>query len=384
MSVRPFQFQSAGAVSFGPGLATQLAEQRPLKKTSRVAVVTDAGVEAAGLSGRVLEGLGDKVAFVDNKAVPDADADHVRALAARLKAENVEAVVAVGGGSVLDTAKTAAAVAATDRSLDDLEGFAKVRARLLPLVAVPTTAGTGAESTQFSVVKDHGRKHKHILTDMSLVPALAVLDPELLTSLPAHITAATGVDALAHAIEALASKAANPVADALALEAVRRIIEDRALSRSISQPSDVAARGEMLVAANLAGQAISSAMLGACHAFAHALGAGWSVPHGVANGLFLGPVMRLNLEKAEAKYAMLGRVLGGTGTSRALAEHAIDRVEDLIHVVAGLPTQLTEVGVLPKDLDALADGVMADPDLITNPVRITDKSHVLAMLEARI
>lgn len=382
--VHPFSHVSPGTVAFGPGLSASLAEQRPLRKAARVLVVTDAGVRDAGLLERVTKGLGDKVALVDDTVRPDGDAEHVNVLAGRAKEAGVDAIVALGGGSVLDTAKSVAALLAKGGRIQDLEGIATVRAKLLPLVAVPTTAGTGAEATQFVVIADRQAQKKIILSDTSLVPALAVLDPELVVGLPRAVTAATGVDALTHAVEAIGSRMRNPFGTALALEAARTIVADDGLARCLAEPSDLAARARLLTAACLAGQAISTSMLGACHAFAHGLGAAKGVPHGVANGLFLVPVMRLNLEKARPAYAQLGLALGGQGDETALAEHAISCVEQLVHDVAEVPRRLSAVGVTEADLPALTELVMADPDLATNPVQITEAARVEEVLRARL
>lgn len=382
--LHPFQHVSPGAVTFAPGASSALAEQRLLRKAARVLVVTDAGVRDAGLLERVTKGLGEKVALLDDTVRPDGDAEHVNALAARAKEANVDAIVALGGGSVLDSAKAVAALLAKGGRLQDLDGIATVRARLLPLVAVPTTAGTGAEATQFVVIADRQAGRKLILVDTSLVPAQAVLDPELILGLPRAVTAATGVDALTHAVEAIGSRARNPFGTALALEAARIIVADDGLARCLEEPSDLAARGRMLAAACLAGQAISTNMLGACHAFAHGLGALKGVPHGIANGLFLVPVMRLNLEKARPTYAALGLALGGQGDETALAEHAIACVERLVHDVAEVPRNLSAVGVSEEDLPALTKLVMADPDLATNPVQITEASRIEEILRARL
>lgn len=382
--VPSYQHVPAGAVAFGAGLSASLGEQRPLRKAERVLVVSDAGVRDAGLLERVTKGLGQKVALVDDAVVPDGDAVHIHGLADRARAANVDAIVAVGGGSVLDTAKAVAALLAKGGRLQELEGFATVRSKLLPLVGVPTTAGTGAEATQFVVVADREAGRKIILSDTSLVPTLAVLDPELVVGLPAHITAATAVDALTHAVEAAASRMRNPFGTALAVEAARTITADDGLARCLAEPGDVVARGRLLTAACLAGHAISANMLGACHAFAHALGALKGVPHGVANGLFLVPVMRLNLEKARGAYAHLGLALGGQGDETALAEHAIATVERVVHEVAKIPTRLRAVDVREEDLPRFTQLVLADPDLATNPVQINEASRVEAILRTRL
>lgn len=386
MRIRPFSVAPAGPVVFGPGIAAQVGQQGPLKKAARVVVVTDAGVRGAGLLDRVLPSLGERCVLVDDGVVPDADVGHIDDLAARARAAGADALLAVGGGSVLDTAKCVAAVLGKGKDIGSLEGVATIRAKLLPVVAVPTTAGTGSEATQFAVVKDRRLGRKRIYMDLSLVPAQSVLDPELVVGLPRAGTAATAVDAITHAVEALGSRMANPVASALAVEAVRILVGEGALVRSLESPADVDARGACLVAAHLAGQAISSAMLGACHAFAHALGAQAGVAHGVANGVFLTPIMRLNLaaggERVRDAYAHLGGALGGTGEATAKAAFAVDMLEDVVHRTAGIPARLRDLAVKEADLDALVPLTMADADLSTNPVAL-DEDGVRQVLSAR-
>jgi len=378
-----FSFECHTSVQSGPGSVAALAKLRALKPTTKLALVTDKGVAAAGIVDTVRAALGDKVLFVDDGVVPDADTAHIAALAARVSKEGVDGLVAVGGGSVIDTAKAVAAVVKKGAPIASLAGMATIRSALMPVVAVPTTAGTGAEATQFVVVKDHQKGEKVILMDQSLVPAGAILDPALTVGLPRAITAATATDALTHAVEALASRMANPIGDAFALEAIRVLVDEGAAARALEKPDDVAARASTLTAAHLAGHAISTSMLGACHAFAHAIGALKGVPHGVANGLFLVPVMRLNVEKAARRYARIGRAVGGSGDERALAEHAIARVEETVHGVCGIPTTLRAVGATENDVDALVKLVMADPDLTTNPVRV-DEARAREILLARM
>ncbi len=379
MTIRPFTHQAPGQIVFGKGALNELAAQQPLKKAHRLLVISDQGVRKAGVLDRALTALGAKVALVEDGVVPDADVAHIEAMAIRAKEHGVDAIVAVGGGSVMDTGKGVGAILATGKRLGEMEGFANVRAKLPPLVCVPTTAGTGSESTQFMVVKDAALGRKRLFTDLSLVPAMGVLDPETVRTLPRHVTAATGVDALTHAVEALASKMRNPFATNAALAACRTILVDGALQKSLDDGEDLDARGAMLIAATMAGQAISSAMLGAVHGFAHSLGAVKGVPHGIGNGVFLVPIMKLNAEKARGPYEELARALGGSGVT-----FAIDAIEKLVHGVCGVPTSLAALGVVEADLDLIADQTLADPDLLTNPVTLTDKEKVVGILRGRM
>jgi alcohol dehydrogenase len=383
MAVHPWQYDTAGAAVFAPGAIDALADQRPVRKASRILLISDAGVRAAGITDRAQHALGDKVALVTDDVVPDADVEHIDATAARAKEAGVDGIVAVGGGSVIDTAKCVAAVLTKGGSIVDYEGFATIRSKVTPIVCVPTTAGTGAEATQFAVVAHRGEGRKVIVSDRSLVPTLGLLDPEVVRGLPRAHTASTGVDALTHAVEALGSRMRNPVGTALALDAAAQIAGG-ALERSLAEPDDLDARGQMLTAANLAGVAISMNMLGAVHAFAHALGALKGVPHGVANGIFLAPVMRLNVEKARRSYARLGLALGGSGDAGALSGYAIAQVERLVHEVAGIPDKLGDVDVTEDDVDRFADLVLADPDLATNPVQINEKDRIIEIIRSRM
>lgn len=382
--VPAYQHIGAGSIVAGPGASKALSEQRVFRKAERILVVSDAGVQDAGILEPILSALGDKVALVDVKVQPDGDVEHVEELASRAQSAGVDTIVAVGGGSVMDTAKGVNVVMTKGGRLAESEGFARVRARLMPLVCVPTTAGTGSECTQFAVVADPTAKRKLILIDQALVPTLGVLDPELLVGLPRKVTAATGVDAITHAVEAVASKMAHPFGSAMAIEALRLLVRERALENSLSDPGNLFARAATQNAAALAGQAVSTSMLGACHAFAHALGGRFGVPHGVANGLFLGPIMRHNLPRARAAYAAVGQSFGGRGNEDELAAFAIEEIERVVHVVAEIPNQLSAFGVGSEDLPALAELTLADPDLVTNPVSFKSIDAVLEILQARM
>lgn len=368
MEISPFLHPAASAVVFGPGSAARAGAQGPLKRAARVAVVTDKGVRAAGLLEGPLASLGARAVLIDDGVVPDGDVRHVDDLAGRARELGVDALLAVGGGSVMDTAKGVGAVLTKGKHIAELEGLATIRAALPPLVCVPTTAGTGSESTQFAVIKDHGEGKKRVLMDAALVPACAFLDPTLLVGLPRAVTAATGVDAIAHALEAVASRLKNPIASALAVEALRLLLgEQGALARSLTAPDDVGARGACLVAANLAGQAINSAMLGACHAFGHALGAKKGVPHGVANGVFLLAVLRENLAEARPAYQQAAAALGLRD-----AEGLLHAVEHTVHEIAGIQRTLAALGVGDGDIDGLVQGTLGDADLGTNPVELDE------------
>jgi alcohol dehydrogenase len=380
---RPFSHTPAGPSIFGDGIAATIADKTLLKKSQKILVVTDAGVRAAGLLTALVTPFGDRVVRVVDDVVPDADCAHVDATAAFVREAGCDAVLAVGGGSVIDTAKGVVAAAAKNAPIASLEGYATIRTKTLPLVCVPTTAGTGSEATQFAVLKDRTAGKKRVYVDSSLVPALAVLDPTLVTGLPRAVTAATAVDALTHALEAIGSKMKNPIGTALATEACRLLLVERALARSLENPADTSARGACLIAAHLAGQAVSTSMLGACHALAHVTGAHTGVPHGVANGLFLVDVLRANASKASTAYATLSHSLGIAGASDD-ADALFAVVDEFVFGTAGLPRRLRDAAPTlgESDLHALARAALADPDLPTNPVAL-DEAALLSILQKR-
>lgn len=380
---RPFQHSPSSPVLFGAGVSSTIADKTLLKKCARIAVLTDAGVVKAGLLDAILKPFGARIAFVDDAVVPDADCAHVDAVAARARAENVDAVLAIGGGSVMDSAKGVCMGLAKNAPVASFEGIGTVRMKTVPLVCVPTTAGTGSEATQFAVLKDREAKKKRIYADVNLVPALAVLDPALCVGLPPSVTCATAVDALTHAVEALGSKMKNPVGTALALEAVRLLVVERALQRSLDDPNDLEARGDCLIAANLAGQAVTTSMLGACHALAHVFGARCGVPHGVSNGLFLVDVMKANAHKAQESYLRLARMLGVMAASDDVAA-VIAVVDIFVHDTAGIPRRLRDVApsLTADELPLLAKEALADPDLPTNPAAL-DEAALLTILRER-
>ncbi|MDP2345055.1 MAG: iron-containing alcohol dehydrogenase [Deltaproteobacteria bacterium] len=379
-AIRPFQHTPSSPVLFGVGSSSTIADKTLLKRCTKIQVVTDRGVVAAGLLDPILKALGARVfEIIDDLVVPDADCAHVDVVAARAKAAGVDAVLAVGGGSVIDSAKGVCMGIAKGVPVASLEGIATVRMKTLPLVCVPTTAGTGSEATQFAVLMDRQAHKKRIYVDANLIPALAVLDPALVVGLPPAVTCATAVDALTHALEAVASKMRNPLATSQALEAVRLLIEEKGLARSLKDPGDVDARGDCMMAAHLAGRAVSSAMLGACHALAHVLGARSGVPHGVANGLFLVPVLKANAPKSQEAYQRLARTLGVVDVDAAIAV-----VEEFVHGTAGIPRRLRDVAssLTLEDLPLLAKEALADPDLPTNPVAV-DEAGLLTILRER-
>jgi alcohol dehydrogenase class IV len=369
MPVAPqsFEFRSTPRLVVAQGGALRLAEY--LGGVRRPLLVTDAGVRA--LADPVVQALrdaGHEVAVFDAVQAdpPPAVVEAALALARRHRAD---AVIGLGGGSSLDSAKLVALLAVNGQSLDETYGVNQARGPRLPLALLPTTAGTGSEVTPIAIVTT-GAQSKQGIVSPWLLPDLALLDASLLTGLPIAVTAATGIDAMVHAVEAFTSvRLKNPLSDALALQALALL--DRWLPRAWSQGEDLQAREQTLLGACMAGMAFANAPVAAVHALAYPLGARFHVPHGLSNALMLGAVLRFNAPLAEPLYAQLARAMG-----RATADHDDAAACEVFigHLAGlgaqfGLPTRLREVGVQPTDLDRLADDALLQTRLLVNNPR---------------
>jgi alcohol dehydrogenase class IV len=364
------QFRYGPTLIGGPGAAGRIGELLP---PGRCLFVTDAAVRELGLADAALAGLA--AAGIDAILFDQVESDPSREtlMAAVAAGQDCASVVGFGGGSPMDVAKLAAYLIATGEDLDTLWGVGKATGARLPLVLVPTTAGTGSEATPVTVITV-GATEKRGVSSAALLPDYAVLDPELTLSLPRSVTAATGIDAMVHAIEAYTSaRLKNPMSDMLARQALTLIADN--LLRACDQPDDVAARGSMLLAAHLAGVAFANAPVAGVHALAYPLGGHFHIPHGVSNALMLIPVLEHNMVAALPLYAELGALLdpaaaglGQQGQARAL----IERLEALADA-AGVPRRLSELGVGPEHLDLLAREAMKQERLlVNNPCPITE------------
>jgi alcohol dehydrogenase class IV len=340
----------------------------------RVFVVTDEGVRGTGLVERVEAGLADgglEPAGVFDAVPQDSSTEVVDRCAAAAKEAGADSFLAVGGGSVMDTAKVAAAVFTHGGSAREQEGFflmprgADGMGRPLdiaPLACIPTTAGTGSEVSMAAVIRDPEAKVKLEIADFPLFPRLAILDPETTRTLPARVAAATGMDAVTHAIEGYVSAQWNPHQDARSLHALRMVREN--LERAVTSPGDEDARGNMLIAANLA----ITVELGSVHAMSHPAGAIFGVPHGVANAIHLPHVIRFNAEGRPEIADRYGDVAGvlGVEACAAVGDALADHVTALVARL-GLPTRLSEVGVPESGIPQLVEGAMGDGTTLLNP-----------------
>lgn len=358
-----------GAVKLLPTELERLGIRRPL-------LVTDKGVRAAGLLGRVIERLGASPAVVYDETPPNPTEDAVLAATEVFREGDCDGVVALGGGSAIDLGKAVALLATHPAPLQQYAavegGAARITAKVAPLVAIPTTAGTGSEVGRGSVIV-MGSGRKLGLLSPHLLPKVAICDPELTLGLPPMLTAATGMDALAHCIETFIASAVNPTADAIALDGLRRGIGH--IERATRDGSDREARSNMMIAAFEGALAFQKG-LGAVHALSHPLGAvpGISLHHGTLNAVLLPAVLRFNRPAIGAKYDQLAEAMGlapGADPAEAIAA---------LNVRLGLPAGLQAMGVSRDVLPGIAQAAMKDHCHATNPRAATAEDY-LRMLE---
>lgn len=284
-------------------------------------------------------------------------------------------IIALGGGSPMDVAKAVGVVAKYGGSITEYEGGGKVPGDIIPLIAIPTTAGTGSEVTAFSVITDHSRNYKLTVFSYKLIPACAILDPELITTAPVSVAAACGIDAMVHALEAYISKAASPFSDAMAEKALELIGKN--IRRYVADRTDINAAEAMLTGSLFAGIAFSWARLGDVHAMSHPVSAFFNVPHGVANAVLLPTIVAFNALADQGKYLKIYNYISKTPIAEEVFEPdmLVDLLVDL-NKQLGIPASLSEVGVTSDRFDAMADDAMKSGNIAVNP-RSTTKQDVL-------
>ncbi|POZ62919.1 L-threonine dehydrogenase [Chromobacterium alticapitis] len=345
----------------------------------RALIVTDQGLVKAGLADKVAGMLAEAdiepVIFDGVHANPSCA--NVNAGLALLREKQCDVVVSLGGGSPHDCAKGIALVAVNGGKIQDYEGVDKSAKPQLPLVAINTTAGTASEMTRFCIITDESRHIKMAIVDRHTTPILSVNDPETMAGMPASLTAATGMDALTHAVEAYVSTIATPITDACALKAVELIAGF--LRRAVKNGQDMEAREQMAYAQFLAGMAFNNASLGYVHAMAHQLGGFYDLPHGVCNAVLLPHVQAFNAAVAGER---LGDVAIALGEKTRSAEAAIAAIKRLSADV-GIPAGLAQLGVKEADIPTLADNALKDACGLTNP-RKASHEEICAIFRAAL
>jgi alcohol dehydrogenase class IV len=376
-----FTFQAPANITFGPGAIAKLPEL-VAGFGGRAVVISDPGVAKAGILPRLLTLLRDAGITAEpfTDVEPNPSVGTVNAALDRFRRMRASFVIGAGGGSAMDVAKVVGVLGAHGGVVHDYEGLGKVPGPGAPIAAVPTTAGTGSEVTIFSVITDRERRFKMTVGSVHTVPQVAVCDPELTVSMPQPLTAATGMDALTHAIESYINTAHNPIAKTLALGAIRLI--GRSLRAAYANGRDLHARTEMLLASTMAAMAFTRTRLGNVHAMSHPLGAHFDVPHGVANAILLPYVMEWNLLACLETYPVVASALGepaGDASTRAAAEAAVEAVRALARDVQ-IPPRLRDVGVLREGIPAMTDDAMKSGNVLVNP-RFTTAADIAALFE---
>ena len=339
-----------------------------------VLVVTDSGLVRAGIVEPVIARL--KAAGCEPIVFDRVEADppeHLVLEAVAIAREaRVGAVLGLGGGSAMDTAKLVAYLLKNEVALETIYGVELAKGERMPLILAPTTAGTGSEVTPISIITTASDEKKGVVS-RRLLPDVALLDPNTTLGLPSAVTAATGIDAMVHAIEAYTSRIKkNPISDVLSRQALSLLAGS--LRRVMAAPRELEPRQSMLLGSCLAGMAFANAPVAAVHALAYPLGGRYHVPHGLSNALMLLPILRFNLSAAAGLYAELAELVGVPpgGSINSRAEAFIARVQDLVQGCDGVPTRLRDVGVTEDRLDLLAADAMRQTRLlVNNPAEIT-------------
>jgi alcohol dehydrogenase class IV len=351
----------------------------------RAMIVTDAFLASkTDLVERVKKALGRRLVGVYAEVEPDSSVAIVDRGAVLAREWGADVIVSVGGGSSIDTGKGIAIVHGEGGSLRDHQGFQALSRPTTAHIAIPTTAGTGSEVTKAAIIRDEVAAQKLIFGDFHIYPRVAILDPELTVGMPAAITAGTGLDALTHAFEALHAMQAEPIADALALHAIRLVTAN--LARVLAAPDDLFARGQMLLASTMAGLAFDNAQVGLVHAIAHTVGARHHVHHGTANAIALPHVLRFNgdVPAAAAAYRDGGAAMGvdTKGMDDVAAVDAVASAIAKLVEATGLPTRYRDVHVPEGDLASIAELTLSDACVVYNPKPVTEASDVMTVLRA--
>lgn len=353
----------------GAGALDLAVDQIALLGFKKALIVTDKPLAELGFAAQVAKlleakGVGSDV-FDDVK--PNPTVTNVNDGLAKLKEADADCIISLGGGSPHDCAKGIAIVASNGGKIEDYEGLDKSAKPQLPLIAINTTAGTASEMTRFTIITDETRHVKMAIVDKHVTPILSVNDPKLMEDMPASLTAATGMDALTHAVEAYVSTAANPLTDACAVKAIELIAQY--LPTAVNEPKNAEAREQMAYAQFLAGMAFNNASLGYVHAMAHQLGGFYDLPHGVCNALLLPHVEEFNLRAAKPRLEEIGAILSANNTELQGLD-VIEAIKKLAGIV-GIPKSLRELGVKEEDFTVLAENAMKDVCGLTNPVQPT-------------
>jgi alcohol dehydrogenase class IV len=368
-----FRYELPTSIEFGNGAIQALPDHVKRLQGSKVLLVTDPGLQKAGVADRLTDVL-DKSGipfYVFSDIESDPDIEGVMRGRDAAQVEGCDCLVGLGGGSALDTAKAIGLMLGNEGHIRDYVGIGRVPCKGRPVIAIPTTAGTGSEITVWSVLSDKAAKTKLSVGSPFNCPDLAICDPELTLSLPPHITAATGMDALTHAMESYVNKATQPISEAMSLQSMKLIA--RSLRLAVAQGDNLTARYDMLLASLMAAMAFNPTRLGLSHALAMPLGARFHIPHGTVNAILLPEVMQYNVWSSVPKFVEIAKLfeMPTEGLcSRDVAELAVIAVRQLKHDI-GIHDTLADYGVKEEHLDRVAEEAMTSGNVPVNPRKPT-------------
>ena len=370
---------------FGPGARKELPGVVARLGYKKALVVTDKGLIKFGVAKQVTDVM-DEAGIpyeIFSEVKPNPTVTNVQDGVAACKKAEADFIVAIGGGSSMDTAKGIGVIMTNPEFADvvSLEGVADTKNKCLPIIALPTTAGTAAETTINYVIIDETRQAKMVCVDPNDIPAVAIIDAELMYSLPKSLTAATGMDAMTHAIEGLITKAAWELSDMFEIKAIEMI--HKYLPIAVEEPTNPVGRDGMAVAQYVAGMAFSNVGLGVDHGMAHPMSALHDIPHGVACAILLPTVMRYNMPVAKVKYVDIAKACGvyEAGMTVDEAAEAACKAIEALSVRVGIPQHLADLGIFEKDIPALADQAIADVCTPGNPREVT-RDDIVALYKS--
>ncbi len=362
----------------GAGAIAEVGKRSKILGGTKALMVTDKPLIAAGIAEKVktfLEQSNIEIVIYDN-VKPNPTVENVNEGIEIYKNEKCDIIIAVGGGSSIDCAKGVGLVVTNGGSIKDYEGLDKSEKPMPPFIAVNTTAGTGSEMTRFTIITDTDTNVKMAIVDWHVTPSVSINDPELMVSMPVGLTAATGMDALTHAIEAYVSTDATPLTDSAAIKAIELI--SQFLRSAVANGENMEARDKMAYAEFLAGMAFNNASLGHVHAMAHQLGGFYDLPHGICNAILLPHIERFNMIACPKRFEDIACAMGenveGLSVIEA-AEMALEAIQRLSDDV-GIPSGLKGLGVKEEDFPVLADNALKDACGLTNPRKATKKEII--------
>jgi alcohol dehydrogenase class IV len=379
-------FSTTQRVAFAQGAVNNLVSEIKRLGAYKPCIITDPGLMSTGLVEKVQNILkdGGLESCLYGKVQADPPYELVDQTVELVKSEGADCVIGIGGGSSLDMAKVTSVMVKNPGSVSDYFGIDLIKNKGLPLILIPTTAGTGSEVTPIVILSDEGEKLKKGVVSPYLYPDCALLDPELTIGLPPAVTTATGMDALIHAVEAYTSKNATPMSDILAKEAMQLIFGN--LRSAYADGTNAEARGNMLRGSMLAGMAFANAGVTAVHAFAYPIGAEFHIPHGIANTIMLVPVMRFNMLGNLERFADLAEIFGQPTEGLSTRQAALKAVDSLAELAEDLkvPQHLKDYGVKESNVPELAEGVLKVTRLLANNPRKLELADAEAIYRAAL